>query len=151
MQVRDIMTENPACCTPDTSLKQVALMMVEHDCGEIPVVGSGDRRTLVGVITDRDICCRAVAEGRDPATTAAGECMSSPVVTVTPETDVADCCQTMEANMIRRIPVVDARSGFCCGIVSQADIAERASQKQAGEVVVEVSRPTDAASRVGAF
>lgn len=74
--------------------------------------------------------------------------MSSPVVTTTPEASVEDCCKTLEENQIRRVPVVD-ESGGCCGMVSQADIAQRASEHEAAEVVREVSRPTQEPSRVG--
>jgi CBS-domain-containing membrane protein len=74
--------------------------------------------------------------------------MSSPVVTVTPETSVDDCCKVMEENQVRRVPVVD-ESGACCGMVSQADVAGRGSKEETAEVVKEVSRRTDTPSRVG--
>lgn len=138
MQVREIMTENPTCCSPDSSIRDAAKLMVENDCGEIPVLGN--RGEPAGVITDRDIACRAVAEGRSPDTPVA-QIMSSPAVTVTPETSVEDCCRTMEDNQIRRVPVVD-ESGACCGIVSQADIARSAKEVETGELVREVSEPT---------
>ena len=146
MQVKEIMTENPVCCAPDTSLQEVARMMVDHDCGEIPVVD--ENRKPVGVVTDRDITCRAVAEGKNPLEMTARDCMTTPCVTVTEETSVEDCCKTMEANMIRRVPVVD-ESGACCGIVAQADIAEKAPERDAAEVVNQVSQPTEEASKVG--
>jgi CBS-domain-containing membrane protein len=74
--------------------------------------------------------------------------MSNPIVTVTPETDVSDCCKTLEENQIRRAPVVDENDA-CCGMVSQSDIARHASEHEVAEVVREVSRPTQEASRVG--
>ena len=74
--------------------------------------------------------------------------MSSPVVTVTPETSVDDCCKVMEENQVRRVPVVD-ESGACCGMVSQADAAERGSKEETAEVVREVSGRTGTSSRVG--
>lgn len=148
MQVRDIMTSNPACCTPDTPLTEVARKMVEHDCGEIPVVEDAATRRPVGVVTDRDITCRTVAEGRNPLDLTAKDCMSTPVVTVTPATSVDECCRTMEENQVRRVPVVD-ESGGCCGMVSQADIAREGSEAKAAAVVKDVSRPTPAPSRVG--
>jgi len=146
MQTKDIMTESPACCGPDTPLPEVARMMVEHDCGEIPVVDVGKKP--VGVVTDRDITCRTVAEGKNPLELTAKDCMSSPVVTVTPETSVDDCCKTMEDNQVRRVPVVD-ESGACCGMVSQADVAQRGSKDDTADVVRDVSRPTETSSRVG--
>jgi CBS domain-containing protein len=143
MKVSDLMTRDPACCTPATTVRDVARMMLEHDCGEIPVVQSMSDRRLVGVITDRDIVCRAVAQGKGPTEATAGDSMSQPVVTVTPETDFEECLRVMEGRQIRRMPVVDSR-GFVCGIVSQADIASRASAKKTAELVQEVSRPAPA-------
>lgn len=148
MTVNEFMTHDPTCCTPDTSLRDVAKMMVECHCGEIPVVQSRDDKRLVGVITDRDIVCRAVAEEKNPLEMTARDCLSSPVVTVTPETSLEECCRTMEENQIRRVPVVD-RDGVCCGIVSQADIAAEAPRQETGELVREVSRQTQTPSRVG--
>ena len=85
MQVREIMSDHVICCTPDTNLKDVAKLMAEHDCGDIPVIQDRDGRKPIGIITDRDITCRAVAEGRNPLELTAQDCMSKPVVTVTPE------------------------------------------------------------------
>ena len=138
MNVRELMTQDPVCCTPETSLQDVAKMMVANDCGEIPVIQAAQGRKLVGVITDRDIVCRAVAEGKG-STTKVENCMTRDIVTVTPETSLEDCRLLMEENQIRRVPVVDANN-VCCGIVSQADIAVRASTGETGELVREVSR-----------
>jgi CBS domain-containing protein len=139
MQVSDIMTHDPACCTPDTDLQAVARMMVEQNCGEIPVVHGSDKRPI-GVVTDRDITCRSVAQGKNPLQMKARDCMSSPVVTVTPQMSIEECCRIMEERQLRRVPVVNER-GTCCGIVAQADIALKAGQSEAGEVVKDVSRP----------
>jgi CBS domain-containing protein len=148
MYVREFMSSDPVCCTPGTSLVDVARLMVEHNCGEIPVIASGDSGRPVGVITDRDITCRSLARGLNPLDLTAEACMSSPVITVTPATALEECCRTMEQHQIRRVPVVDD-AGCCCGVVSQADIARVADRKLAGEVVREVSRSSSAASRVG--
>lgn len=94
MQVREIMTNKPACCSPDTPMRDAAQMMADHDCGEIPVLDRNNQP--VGVVTDRDIACRGVAQGKSDEPVSA--VMSSPVVTVTPETSVDDCCRTMEKN-----------------------------------------------------
>ena len=147
MNVRDIMTANPACCGPGTPIPHVAQLMVEFNCGEIPVVDPGSG-TLVGVITDRDIACRAVARNENPLLLTARDCMSSPVVTVTPDMSIDDCCQAMETAQVRRVPVVDDR-GACCGIVAQADLARKAPQQKAAEVVRDVSQPAETPSRVG--
>lgn len=150
MQVKDIMTRDLACCTPDTNLQEVARLMVECDCGGIPVVQNRQSMKPVGVVTDRDICIRTVAEGKNPLEMTAGDCMSGPSITVTPETSLEDCCQVMEKNQIRRVPVVDER-GACCGIVAQADIAKHAPKQDTAEVVREVSRAAGSrsASRAG--
>lgn len=95
MQVKDLMTQDPACCTPDTNLQEVAQMMVEQDCGCIPVVESQETLKPVGVVTDRDITCRTVAQGRNPLEMTAGECMSGPVLTVTPETSLGYCSENV--------------------------------------------------------
>jgi CBS domain-containing protein len=137
MQVQDIMTKNPACCVASASLQEVAQKMAECDCGEIPVVDAQKRP--IGVVTDRDICIRAVAQGRDTVQTKADEIMSTPVYTVKPEDDLDECLRQMEAHNIRRVPVVDDK-GMCCGIVAQADIATRASPDAAADVVRDISR-----------
>lgn len=141
MKVKEIMSKDPACCTRETSLQDVAVLMVEHDCGEIPVVDNMQSKRPVGVVTDRDITVRTVALGKNPLELRARDCMSSPAVTVTPETSLDDCCNLMEENQLRRVPVVD-EAGCCCGIVSQADIAQHASKGEAGELVKDVSRKT---------
>ncbi len=147
MKVKDVMTNNPACCTADTNLQEVAQMMVENDCGCIPVVENEETLKPVGVVTDRDICCRTVAEGKNPLDLTAGDVMSSPVATVTPEDSVDDCCRVMEENQVRRVPVVDQQGG-CCGMVAQADVALKASEDATADVVKQVSQPAQAASRV---
>jgi CBS domain-containing protein len=109
------------------------------------VVDNEKSLTPVGMITDRDICCRVVAEGRNPLEMTAGECMSASVVAVTPEMSLEQCCAIMEDNQVRRVPVVDAR-GRCCGMVAQADIALYASNNKTAEVVKEVSKQTATSS-----
>ena len=139
MNVRDIMTKDPACCTAETSLQEVAQIMVDHDCGCVPVVDSDKTKIPVGMITDRDITTRVVAEGKNPLDLTAADAMSSTVVSVTPETSVEDCCNVMESSQIRRVAVVD-ENGACCGIVAQADIATNADDRKTAEVVQEVSK-----------
>ena len=148
-KAKDIMSANPACCTPEHDVQQAAEMMVKHDCGEIPVAESKDHPKPVGVITDRDITCRVVAAGKNPSQTRVRDAMSSPPVTVKPETSIDDCCRLLEENQIRRVPVVD-QSGRCCGIVSQADIAKAAPTEETAEVLKQVSERSEHASRVAA-
>ena len=143
-QARDIMTTEPSCCTAAATLDQVAKLMVHNDCGEIPVVDVAER--LIGVITDRDIVCRVVAEGKNPMAYTAETCMSEPVVTVTADTRLDDLLSTMEKHQIRRLPVVDER-GCCAGIIAQADIASTGDERDVAELVREVSREGRHASR----
>jgi CBS domain-containing protein len=139
MKLTEIMTKNPVTCEPRTPLSEVAKMMCDNDCGEIPVVA--DRRSLrpVGVVTDRDIACRVVGKGRNALELTAGDCMSGPCVVASQDSDVDECARMLEQKRIRRVPVVDG-DGRCVGIVSQADLALRADAGLAGEVVREVSR-----------
>jgi CBS domain-containing protein len=148
MQVRNVMTADPACCISETALQEVAQMMIDHDCGEIPVVENKETKLPIGVITDRDIVCRTVARGLNPLDLTVAECMTKPCVTVTPDMSIEECSRIMEENKIRRVPVVDA-AGCCCGIVALADIALRAQKGVTAEVVKEVSEPTVAASAAG--
>jgi CBS domain-containing protein len=132
------MTANPACCTPSTPLSDVARLMVENDCGEIPVVEDMAGRKLAGVITDRDITTRIVATGQNSAEAKASDCMTTPCVSVTPDTTLDTCCELMQANKIRRVPVVDGAGGVV-GIVSLADVVRTASASTTQSVVKEVS------------
>ncbi|MEO6393155.1 MAG: CBS domain-containing protein [Pyrinomonadaceae bacterium] len=136
-RVKDLMTENPAVCTPKSWLTDVAKLMVDNDCGCIPVVDSVENMKPVGAITDRDITIRTVAVGRNPLELTAGDCMTNAAESVTPETSIEECCDLMEQHQLRRILVVD-ETGKCCGIVAQADIAKYAPA-QTAEVVQEVS------------
>ncbi len=134
---REIMTPTPAVCTPNTTLDEVAKLMRQNDCGEIPVIDSAERP--IGVVTDRDIVCRVVAEGKNPSAYTAEGCMSQPVVTVTLDATLEDVVATMEKHRIRRVPVVD-ESGACAGIIAQADVAWTERLSEVGELVREVSR-----------
>ena len=131
------MTSHPQCCTAETTIDEVAKLMVENNCGEIPVIDAG--RKLVGVITDRDIVCRVVAKRKDASSCTVSECMTAPVISVNEDTAIDDILDAMESHQIRRIPVVD-EDGCCCGIVAQADMALAAEEAEVGELVREVSR-----------
>jgi CBS domain-containing protein len=148
MQIKDVMTPDPACCTPDSTLQRVAEKMVENDCGEIPVVENMASMLPIGVITDRDITCRTIAKGLNPLVMTVADCMTTPCITVMPDMSLDECCRILEENQIRRVPVVDA-SGACCGIVALADIAKHTTKRDAGEVVKEVSEPGSSASAAG--
>lgn len=117
MRIKDIMTEAPACCTPETTLEAAARLMLEHDCGEIPVC---DGTKLVGVLTDRDIACRAFAQSKNPLQLPVGEIMTRRPYAVIEETDLDAAIDLMARHQIRRLPVI--RQGKVVGIVSQSDL-----------------------------
>lgn len=142
MRVSDVMTANPTCCSPETTVREAAELMADNDCGCLPVVD--DARHVVGVVTDRDITCRCVAQGKDPETPVA-EVMTSQASCCGADDDVDEVARIMSDSKIRRVPVVDA-GGCCVGMVAQADLA-RTDQQQAGNVVGEVSEQTQSSSR----
>ena len=137
--VRNIMTRNPTCCSPETTLQDVAKMMIEHDCGCIPVCEENGR-SPVGMITDRDITIRTVAKGLNPLEMKVRDVMSKETVTISEEAKMDECMHLMEKHKLRRILVVDS-FGNSCGIVAQADIARYSDKKKTGEVVQHVSAP----------
>lgn len=139
----DVMTSDPTRCSPTTTLDEVAKLMRQYDCGEIPIVDSSDKP--IGVVTDRDIVCRIVAEGGNPAAHTAEQCMTRPVVTVDADATLEDVLATMEQHQIRRVPVVDD-TGCCIGIIAQADVAMASRPGQVGNLVREVSKSTGQAS-----
>lgn len=141
-KVSNIMTPSPATCHRQSTLQEVAQLMLQCDCGAIPVVEDGTNQPL-GIITDRDITIRAIAEGRDPQSLTAGDCMSSPVETISSEASLDECVDKMESSQIRRMIVVDADNRIA-GIVAQADIAMYAPQEETAELVHDVSTPAPA-------
>jgi CBS domain-containing protein len=141
MRAQDLMTTEPACCTPNTTVREAAQLMRDHDCGCIPVVEEESMR-LVGVLTDRDVACRCVAEGRSPDTPVR-DIMTTKPQSCHPEDDIAAVEQIMVEAQIRRVPVVDAKE-CCVGMIAQADLAlndEAASDREVGRVVERISKP----------
>lgn len=135
------MTEDPVCCLPTTSLKVVAKLMLQYDCGEIPVVYSIERPKIVGVLTDRDITCRTVALGLNPLEMTAEDIMTTPALVVTMNMTIDDCCMLMREEKIRRVPVVDDEE-FCCGMVTMADIARKSEDYIVASMIHDISQPT---------
>jgi CBS domain-containing protein len=139
MKAKELMTTNPACCTPESTAQHVAQLMEENDCGCIPVVEDDESRFLVGVITDRDIALRGVARGRTPETPVK-ELMSTDVSAVRPEDELDRVEELMAELQVRRVPVVDD-DGCCVGIIAQADLALESTEDDAevGQVVERIS------------
>lgn len=143
LRCRDIMTRNLTVATRDTVLQQVATMMLDADTGIIPVVEqSGENEQqgkLAGLITDRDIVVRAVAEGKDITISKAGEVMTTEIYTAQADDRIYDVVRKMGDKQIRRVPIVDA-DGNLQGIISMADIAlETEDDKELAEVLEEIS------------
>lgn len=145
MKVEEVMSENPVTCMPDTSIHQAARWMVESDCGALPVVNA-DNRPL-GVITDRDITCRIIAQGKDPYSLHVSDAMTHGAATVFRDTTLEDCMELMEENQVRRMVVLDD-DGTVCGMVAQADLARNLSSEETAELVREVSIGSMAPSQI---
>jgi CBS domain-containing protein len=142
MRLKDVMTPNPVCVRPDATLREAASKMRDLDAGSLPVCGDEDR--LGGMITDRDINIRAVAEGKDPRTTRVKEAMTENIVFGFDDQDVTDAARVMEQNQIRRLVVLN-RDKRLVGIVSLGDLAVvSGGLSKAGEILQEVSEPAGA-------
>jgi CBS domain-containing protein len=142
MQARDIMTKEPRTLTLDSTVSEAARIMRELDVGLIPIVDGGDSRHLEGVITDRDIAVRHVAE-RHSDDCRVSEHMSSTLTTVRPDEDIAGVMERMRKEQVRRIPVVED-GGRLVGIIAQADLAVDTGPNEAADVaktVKEISEP----------
>jgi CBS domain-containing protein len=142
MQAREVMTENPACCTPDETMQRAAQLMKEHDCGCLPVVEDARTRRVMGTVTDRDLACRGLAAGRGPDAPVR-EVMSKDPACCGPDADITEVERVMAEQQVRRIPVVDER-GCCVGMVAQADLAlhdHAISNSEVGRVVERISEP----------
>jgi len=152
MKAREIMTPNPACCTPETPARDVALQMDAWDCGCIPVVSDNGSRRLLGVVTDRDLAVRGLARGGD-GETLVRDLMSREVSCCTPETDAKEVERIMAERQVRRVPVVDD-DGCCTGMIAQADLARFTEQRALREKelahVVEAVSQHNADSRADA-
>jgi CBS domain-containing protein len=140
--VRDLMTQNPRSIRPDDSVVDAARMLRDENVGSLPVV-DGDR--LVGMVTDRDIAMRVVAEGRDPGSVSVQEVFSRDPVTTEASADLDDALRLMARYQVRRLPVVE--QGRLVGILSQADVAAEIGDKQTGRLVEAISEPASGESR----
>lgn len=137
MEVRELMTANPTCCSADTKIGDIARQMLECDCGMIPIVD--DDGCAIGTVTDRDIVCRAVAEGKNPLDLSASDVMTRPVATVSEDASLEEAAHVLEEKQIRRVIVTD-KDGRCVGIVAQADLARAGEKDTLTEVLLEVSK-----------
>ena len=145
MRAQELMTRDPACCSPDDTLAHAARLMREHDCGAIPVCEHNSPEKVVGMITDRDMAVRALADGSGPQTPIR-ECMSRDVHTCGPDSTAAEVEDVMTRHQVRRVPIIDT-DGRLLGIIAQADLALASDADgdvrpvDLAEVVEAVSRP----------
>ena len=134
-RIRDIMTSNPSTVEPDKTVVDAARIMKQEDAGVVPVTENG---RLTGMVTDRDIAIRVVAEGRDPQSTPVREVASKDLVTVDPQQDLDEALRLMAQHQVRRLPVVE-EDGRLVGVVAQADVARHGDDAKTGQVVQEIS------------
>ena len=141
MKTREVMSENPVCCLPTDNAQAVARMMCEQNVGLIPVVSDQQSKRLLGVITDRDLCCSIVARGLDAKTTPIQNYISQHPFTCRDRENIEKCEGLMQEHQVRRVPVVDGNN-CVIGIVSQADLALKAKPDRLSKTVAEISKPT---------
>ena len=136
---RDVMTKDPVFCQPGDSLTKVATIMKQKDVGSVPVVESAGSRRLVGIITDRDIVVKAIAEGRSAEAATVKDAMTPNPVSCREEDDVDHALKLMKERQVRRMPIVDS-AGQLTGIIAQADVATRVNKdSKTGELVEAIS------------
>jgi CBS domain-containing protein len=135
--VRDAMTAEPRSIGASASVVEAARLMREEHIGSLPII---DNEQLVGMITDRDITTRVVAEAADPKLTSVGDVYSQDLISVEPESDLEEALLLMARHQVRRLPVVD--NGKLVGIVAQADIALTENEKKSGKLLEAISEPS---------
>ena len=139
MKVREVMSSNPVCCVPTDSAERVAKAMLDNDVGSLPVVVDQQSRKLVGMITDRDLCCGVIAAGLDPKKTTIEKFVSTNPTSCRDGENLDACEHSMQERRVRRVPVVDGE-GVCIGIVAQADLALRDKPEKVSNTVAAISK-----------
>jgi CBS domain-containing protein len=135
-QIREVMTKNPRTVRADDTVVDAARLMRDEDTGIAPIV-DGDGK-LIGVVTDRDIALRVVADERDARATKVTDVASQNLVTIDPQQDLDEALRLMERHQVRRLPVVE-EDGKLAGILAQADVARHTDSKRTGELVEQIS------------
>ncbi len=136
--IRDIMTKDIECASPESTVKDAASALKAHDIGSMPVC---EGKRVVGIITDRDIAIRAVAEGLDPGSTKVRDVMSKDIVSIREDADLSEAERLMRDRQLRRLPVLNGE-GNLVGYLAIAKIARTESPEEAGKVLQGVSQPT---------
>jgi CBS domain-containing protein len=139
MKIKEVMSTNPDCCTPIGTAQNVAKMMCDLNVGSIPVGDDQQSRTLIGMITDRDLCCSVLAQGLDPKATRIQEFITYNPISCRDGENIDKCERVMQEHQIRRVPVVDGDNRVI-GIVAQADVALKEKPEKVHKTVVEISK-----------
>lgn len=145
MKAGELMTGEPASCTPDDTIQKAATLMRECDCGCIPVVEGQDKPRLVGLVTDRDLAVRAIAQGKG-ADTRVRDVMSTQLCCCRADDELSEVEAIMIKEQVRRVPVID-EDGCVVGMIAQADLALNAAattDSEVGKVVERISEPSHA-------
>ncbi len=136
----EVMTKNPVCCLPDDTAASVAQLMKRRHIGPVPVIENEQTRKLAGIVTDRDLALKIVAEGRDAKSTKVKAVMTRRVVTCRADEDLQKAMDAMSKHQLRRIPIVDKEKRIL-GIIAQADVATRGKEpEKTGAMVEKISR-----------
>ena len=139
MKIREVMSRDPVCCVLTDTAHKVAKLLCDRNIGSVPVVTDQESRKLVGMITDRDLCCSVVAQGWDPKNTSIEKLITLFPFTCRDGENVEACERLMQEHQVRRIPVVDGEDRVI-GIVSQADLALRDKPERVSKTVAEISK-----------
>jgi CBS domain-containing protein len=145
MTCKDIMTPNPSCCLPSDSVSIAAQIMRRNDVGPVLVVSDHEENRLVGIVTDRDLALKVIADGRDPHSTRVDEVMSLHPVCCRSDESTQKALQLMADHQVRRIPIVDMDDRLV-GIVAQADVARTEDEEDVGRMVEQISEPYGSSS-----
>jgi CBS domain-containing protein len=144
MKCSEVMTKDPVCCLSTDTVDKAAQLMRDENVGPIPVVADQQTKKLIGIITDRDLALKVVAEARDAKSTRVDDVMTTGIVACREGDDFENALKAMEEHQVRRIPVID-ENDHIVGIIAQADIATRVGKaKKTAEMVEEISKPTTA-------
>jgi len=139
VKIREIMSRDPACCVLSDSAQTVAKILCDRNIGSMPVLADQQSRKLVGMITDRDLCCSVIAQGLDPKTTQIEKLISFPPMSCRDGENIETCERLMQEHQVRRVPIVDAEDRVI-GIVSQADLALHDKAERVSKTVAEISK-----------
>lgn len=141
MLVKEAMSKEVAFCLPSDTVRAAAKTMKLWGVGALPVVSDAESRKLLGIVTDRDLCCGVIAESKVAETTKIADVMTSNPVTCAPDNTLDDCEKLMQAHQVRRLPVVDSHER-CVGMIAQADVALHAPPSKVAKTLAEISKAT---------